>query len=209
MIVENHPRLCTDECLRFRDLLETKLEVALGLETIHPDVLPALNKRMTVDDFDRAAEFLREAEIAVRAFILLKPPLVVDEDEAVEWTLRSIDHAFAAGAGCCSVIPTRAGNGVMEQLAEQGAFAPPRLVVARARAGGRIRLVHGRVFVDLWDAEMLAACQACRPAANRTPAADESAPASAAAGRLRLRRPRVIELRTSMWPSSARDSAAA
>jgi radical SAM enzyme (TIGR01210 family) len=119
---------------------------------------------MTVDDFDQATEFLREAEIAVRAFILLKPPLVVDENEAVEWTLRSIDHAFAAGAGCCSVIPTRAGNGAMEQLAERGAFAPPRLASLERVLEESIRLVHGRVFVDLWDAEMLAACQACRPA---------------------------------------------
>jgi archaeosine synthase beta-subunit len=163
VIVENHPRLCTDECLRFRDLLETNLEIALGLETTNLDILRALNKRMTVDDFDQATEFLREAGIAVRAFILLKPPLVVDENEAVELALQSIEHAFAVGAGCCSVIPTRAGNGAMEQLAAQRAFGPPCLGSLERVLEEGIRLAQGRVFVDLWDAESLAACPVCRP----------------------------------------------
>ena len=74
VIVENHPRLTNDRCVRFRDLLGTRLEVALGLETIHPDVLPALNKRMTLADFDRATRFLRDHDIDVRTFLLLKPP---------------------------------------------------------------------------------------------------------------------------------------
>lgn len=164
VIVENHPRLCTDECLRFRDLLGANLEIALGLETSQPDMLRALNKRMTVDDFDQAAEFLRAAGIAVRAFILLKPPLVTDEAAAVQLAAQSIEHAFAAGAGCCSVIPTRAGNGIMEQLAAQGAFAPPRLASLERVLQDGINLKRGRVFVDLWDAEKLADCATCGPA---------------------------------------------
>ena len=47
VIVENHPRLCGDDCLRFRDLLRGQLEVALGLETVHEQVLARLNKRMS------------------------------------------------------------------------------------------------------------------------------------------------------------------
>jgi radical SAM enzyme (TIGR01210 family) len=165
VIVENHPRLCGDECLRFAELLEdTPLEIALGLETIHPDVLAALNKRMTVDDFDHAAQFLHTAGIAVRAFLLLKPPLVTDEAEAIEWTLKSIEHAFAAGAGCCSVIPTRGGNGIMEHLQADGQFAPPRLASLERVLEQGIRLARGRVFADLWDAEKLADCAACGPA---------------------------------------------
>jgi radical SAM enzyme (TIGR01210 family) len=164
VIVENHPRLCTDECLRFRDLLAPSLEIALGLETVHPAVLPALNKRMTVVDFDQAAEFLGEAGIAVRAFILLKPPLITDETEAVEWALKSVEHAFAAGASCCCVIPTRAGNGVMEQLQAAGQFSPPKLASLERVLEQGIRLSRGRVFVDLWDVATLAWCVQCGPA---------------------------------------------
>jgi radical SAM enzyme (TIGR01210 family) len=161
VIVENHPRLCTDECLRLRDLLGTNLEIALGLETIHAEVLRSLNKRMTVADFDLATEFLRSAGIGVRAFLLLKPPNMTDEGQAIEWTLRSVAHAFAAGAGCCSVIATRGGNGAMEQLESAGQFAPPRLESLERVLEEGIRMASGRVFVDLWDAEQLPACAAC------------------------------------------------
>ena len=51
LIVENHPALIGDACLRFRDLLTGRLEVAMGLETVHPEVAAALNKRMTLEQF--------------------------------------------------------------------------------------------------------------------------------------------------------------
>jgi radical SAM enzyme (TIGR01210 family) len=162
VIVENHPRLCGDECLRFRDLLGASLEIALGLETIHPVLLPALNKRMSLGDFDRATDFLRKHGIAVRAFVLLGLPLV-GEDEAVDWTLRSIEHALAAGVGCCSIIPTRAGNGVMDRLLAEGRFTPPRLSALEMALEAGIPLGKGRVFVDLWDAERLVSCPRCGP----------------------------------------------
>jgi hypothetical protein len=160
VIVENHPKLCGDDCLRFRDLLAGKLEIALGLETIHPDVLPRLNKQMTTDDFQRAIRFLSANGIATRAFILLRPPFL-SETEGVDWAVRSMEFAFDAGVQCCSVIPTRDGNGAMEQLHADGTFAPPTLrsletVLAEGLAMGR-----GRVFVDLWDAERFVDCQHC------------------------------------------------
>jgi hypothetical protein len=162
LIVENHPRMCGDDCLRFQDLLQARLEVALGLETSDPPTLRMLNKRMTVGDFDRAAEFLANAGIAVRAFILLKPP-GIGEQAGIDMALASIEHAFDRGGTCCSVIPTRGGNGIMEQLAERGLFAPPRLSSLERVLERGIGLGRGRVFVDLWDAEKLAACSRCGP----------------------------------------------
>jgi radical SAM enzyme (TIGR01210 family) len=162
VIVENHPRMCTSDCLRFRDLLKTGLEVALGLETVHAEALAALNKRMTVGDFDRAARFLRDEGIAVRAFILLRLPLL-SEEEGIHWALASVVHAFDAGADCCSIIPTRAGNGIMERLARDGLFAPPQLASLERVLEEGIALRRGRVFVDLWDAQRLAACSRCGP----------------------------------------------
>lgn len=162
VIVENHPRMCGKDCLRFHQRLQTRLEVALGLETVHPQALAALHKRMTVDDFDRAVEFLLENGIAARAFILLRPPLL-NEEEGIEWALRSLEHAFGVGVGCCSVIPVRIGNGVMEQLQYDGRFAPPRLASLECVLELGIRLSWGRVFVDLWDAERLAGCPRCGP----------------------------------------------
>ncbi len=162
VIVENHPKLCDDRCVRFRDLLGTELEIALGLETIHPDVLPRLNKRMTADDFARAAGFLREHDIAVRAFILLRPPYL-DEEQGVEWALRSMAFAFDAGAECCAVIPTRSGNGIMEQLQAAGQFAPPTFRSMERVHDDAVAWSRGRVFMDLWDVERFTDCPRCGP----------------------------------------------
>lgn len=163
VIVENHPRLTNETCLRFRDQLGTQLEVALGLETVHPKVLPALNKQMTVADFDQATRFLVAHGIAVRAFILLRPPFL-NEDEGLQWAIRSIEHAFGVGVGCCSVIATRAGNGMMERLQAQGLFAPPSLQSLEAVLAAGIAMQAGRVLVDLWGAEEFSRCERCGPA---------------------------------------------
>ncbi len=162
VIVENHPHLCGEACLRFRDMIApAKLEIALGLETCHPGLLKLLNKRMTLEDYDRATEFLVGNEIFVRTFLLLKPPFL-EEAEGVEWAMRSLDYAFDRGAGCCAIIPTRAGNGTMEFLKREGNFSPPtgrslEQVLERGLAKER-----GRVFVDLWDAEPFFACASCK-----------------------------------------------
>jgi len=71
VVVENHPKLCGESCVEFKNKLNGSLEIAMGLETIHPEVLPKLNKQLTPDDFKQAASFLRSNDIDVRAFILL------------------------------------------------------------------------------------------------------------------------------------------
>lgn len=160
VIVENHPRLTDERCVQFRDLLGTRLEIALGLETVHPDVLPRLNKRMTVDDFSRAARFLVKQDIAVRAFVLLRPPFL-SESEGIDWALRSTEFAFDCGANCVSVIPTRAGNGAMDHLQQIGDFTPPRLSSLESVLTAGIELRRGRVFADTWDIARFAECPSC------------------------------------------------
>lgn len=160
VIVECHPALVGEPSRRFRDLLHGKLEVAMGLETAHPEVLARLNKRMTLDQFARAAEFLRVHDIALRVFILVKPPFL-DEAEALEWARRSLDFAFDCGATVASLIPTRFGNGALEALAEQGEFSPPRLATLEEAAAYGVSLRRGRVFGDLWDLEKFSGCPAC------------------------------------------------
>ncbi len=163
-IVENHPKLVSERCVEFRDLLAAPLEVAMGLETVHPRVLESLNKSMTLDDFKRAVEFLLKHEISVRAFVLLRPPFM-SEQEGIDWALRSIEYAFSHGVECCSVIPTRAGNGIMEQLTSRGQFTPPRLSSMEVVLDEALRQASGgRVFMDLWDAEQFASCQDCADA---------------------------------------------
>ena len=147
VIVESHPGLVGDDCLRFRDLLSGRLEVAMGLETVHPGVLPRLNKHMTLDQFGKAAEFLRANGIDLRAFILVKPPFML-ADEAVEWACRSIDFAFECRASAATLIPTR-GN------------APPSIAMLQESVEYGIALGKGRVFADLWDLRRFSTCDVC------------------------------------------------
>lgn len=160
VIVENHPRFCGPRCREFAQRVSGQLEVAIGLETVHPDVLPRLNKRMTVADYDRAVSGLQKVDVAVRTFVLLAPPFL-EIEAAEEWCLRSVEHAFAQGARVCSIIPTRGGNGAMEWLSTHEQYRRPTLRhmerVQQAAVGGQ----PGRVFVDLWDAASFADCPHC------------------------------------------------
>ena len=160
VIVECHPSLVGESALRFRELISGKLEVAMGLETVHPEVLPKLNKRMTLDQFSRSAGFLRQHDIALRVFVLVKPPFL-DEAEALEWAGRSVDFAFDSGASVVSLIPTRLGNGALETLASRREFAPPKLATFEAAFDYAVGLRRGRVFADTWDLERFSNCPAC------------------------------------------------
>lgn len=166
VIVENHPKLCGNGCFEFRDMLtehDVELEIALGLETVHPEVLPQLNKQMTTEDFSRAAESLQGTGIRLRTFILLRPPFL-SEEEGVEWAMKSVEFAFDQGVSCCSIVPTRAGNGIMEQLENNGLFASPQLSSMEIVQERGIQLGGGRIFMDTWDAQQFATCPNCAEA---------------------------------------------
>lgn len=160
VVVESHPRLIGGRALQLRDLLIGSLEVAMGLETVHPEILQRLNKRFTLSHFVKAAEFLRQANVDVRAFVLVKPPFM-DEAEGLEWAVKSAEFAFDCGASVVSLIPTRPGNGAMEHLAAVGDFSPPRLDTLEQALALAIQLRRGRVFADTWDLQRFATCHAC------------------------------------------------
>jgi radical SAM enzyme (TIGR01210 family) len=160
LVVESHPRLVGARALRLRDLLDGSLEVAMGLETVHPQVLPRLNKRFTLDHFAQAAGFLGGEGIAVRAFILVKPPFM-NEAEAIEWAVESARFAFSCGVGAVSLIPTRPGNGAMDRLIASGDFVPPSLEVLEDSLDRCLDLHGGRVFADTWDLLKFSACDVC------------------------------------------------
>jgi archaeosine synthase beta-subunit len=157
--VECHPRLVGERCSRLAARLEGRLEVALGLETIHPEALPRLGKGMSLDDFDRAAAALAEDGIALRAFVLVGAPYV-PAAEAVEWAVRSAEYAFARGAWRASLIPVRSGNGAVEKLQVRD-FEAPCLADLEAAFERCLREGRGVVTADLWEARRFASCGAC------------------------------------------------
>jgi archaeosine synthase beta-subunit len=160
VIVESHPRLINEKCLRFRDMLKPELQVAMGLETVNPSVLRKLNKRMTLEDFSNAVGYLTRNKILSRAFILLRPPFL-SESQGIYWAERSIDFAFHAGVECCTVIPVRAGNGALEALRMQGDFIPPDIRSLEMVLEYGISQNAGRVFADTWDLGLFSRCRKC------------------------------------------------
>lgn len=171
VIVESHPALVGPRVDRLLSALDrhrtpgrapAQLEVAMGLETAHAVALDGLNKRFSLAQFAHAAEGLRQRSVRLRVFLLISPPFVPQQEQD-EWLLRSVDVAFSLGASVVSLVPTRAGNGAIEALAEAGCFRPPDLddiersiALALTHAGDR-----GRVFVDIWDLGQFARCSQC------------------------------------------------
>ncbi|MCR9199385.1 MAG: radical SAM protein [Planctomycetaceae bacterium] len=160
VIVENHPQMCGSACMEFAARLQPQLEVAMGLETSHEPTLARLNKRMTPADFAAACQRLTTAGIRVRTFILLRPPGTTEE-QGIRRAIESVRFAFDHGVNCCAVIPTRAGNGMMEHLQHEGLFEPPCLASLEQVFEQTLSWQRGRVFVDLWDIAAFARCRIC------------------------------------------------
>lgn len=160
MVVECHPALAGERVDRFRRVWRRELEVAMGLETVHPEALRFLNKGITAEGFAAATRSLRERGCFVRAFALVKPPLL-SEREGVEWACRSVEFAFEAGVSTVSLIPTRGGNGAMEELAGEGLFSPPRLASLEAAMEHALGLNAGVALADLWDLAQFSNCPVC------------------------------------------------
>jgi radical SAM enzyme (TIGR01210 family) len=161
--VESHANTVGAMTLEFAGQLAGRLEVAMGLETIHPVAAAQLNKRLDLPRFDRAAAFLAAHDIDVRVFVLLGAPHI-PAAESVEWAVRSATYAVAQGAAVVSIIPVRGGNGELERLAAIGAFTPPTLVQLEEALEQCLSLAPAVVTADLWDAERLSACEDCRAA---------------------------------------------
>ncbi len=164
VIVESHPSLVGPRVDGWQDLLSpTTLEVAMGLETVHPGALEQLNKRMTLASFQRAAAALGDRGVSLRVFLLVHPPFIAASEQD-DWLARSVDAAFDCGASVVSLIPTRAGNGALDALAANGAFQEPKLDDLERGFSQALRNARGRVFADLWDLRRFARCPHCADA---------------------------------------------
>lgn len=161
VIVENHPGLCGKRVYEFQHGLAGQLEIALGLETVHPQVLPWLNKQMTLPQYRATVEDLVAHDVRVRTFILVKPPFL-NEQEGVFWAMESMRFAFKCGVECCSMVPVRGGNGLMDRLQQDGDFTPPTVASLEQVLVAGLEMGGGRVFMDLWDSDQFLAPECCK-----------------------------------------------
>lgn len=159
--VESHAAMIGPRVLDFARLLEgRRLEIAIGLETVHPEALPRLNKLLDRDRFARAATLLRSHDLDLRVFVLVGAPYVPPA-ESIEWITRSVRYAVKCGAAVVSLIPVRGGNGELERLQSLGQWTPPALrdledALDACLDAGCV------VTADLWDVDRFVTCDACR-----------------------------------------------
>ena len=161
--VESHANTIGAQTLRFAERVAGRLEVAIGLETIHPRAMQHLNKRLDLARFDVAARLLEHHGIDLRVFVLIGAPFVPTED-SVEWTRRTVKYAVERSAAVVSIIPVRGGNGEMERLQSIGAFVPPTLRDLETAVEACAEFSSAVVTADLWDADRLPGCDDCRTA---------------------------------------------
>jgi radical SAM enzyme (TIGR01210 family) len=159
--VESHANTIGAKTLEFARKIPGRLEVAMGLETIHPDAAAQLNKRLDLARFDSAARFLSDNGIDLRVFVLVGAPYV-PVDETVAWTVRSVEYAVERGASVVSIIPVRGGNGELERLQGLGHFTPPTLSQLEESLDHSLQFKSAVVTADLWDIDSLPACEHCR-----------------------------------------------
>jgi radical SAM enzyme (TIGR01210 family) len=159
--VESHANTIGPQTLAFARQIPGRLEVAMGLETIHPAAAAQLNKRLDFARFDWAAHFLSENGVDLRVFVLLGAPYV-PADESIAWTVRTVEYAIERGASVVSIIPVRGGNGEMERLQALGDSTPPTLSQLEEALDRCLRFSRTVVTADLWDVERLPACEHCR-----------------------------------------------
>lgn len=160
VIVECHPRLVNANTLRFAELLKGTFEIAMGLETCHPEALEKINKRITVANYENGARFLRSNNISVRTFLLVGVPFIPEREQG-QWVRESIRVADEAGSNVISLIPTRSGNGALDELARAGEFKEPKLADLEAAFDFGLNESRRRVFVDTWDIERFCHCHRC------------------------------------------------
>jgi archaeosine synthase beta-subunit len=162
VVVESHPRLVGRRCLAFAERLGGRLEVAIGVESVHPRSLAWSGKGVELADLERAAATLGAHAIGFRAFVLVGAPFV-PAAEAAGWVERTVRFAVNAGAAHVSLIPVRGGNGALEVLTEAGEFRPPRLGELETALDRGLELAAGTAVVtaDLWDLERFADCPVC------------------------------------------------
>ncbi|HXD47790.1 MAG TPA: hypothetical protein VN600_03380 [Gemmatimonadaceae bacterium] len=159
--VESHASTIGPRMLDFARRLDGRLEVAIGLETIHPEAMARLGKRMTLEQFDRAADFLNANGIDLRVFVLIGAPFV-PRNKQLEWTVRATEHAAECGAAVVALIPVRGGNGQMERLADAGDFVAPTLLDVERALEHCLDFGPTVVTADLWDIDRFVACSVCR-----------------------------------------------
>ena len=74
-----------------------------------------------------------------------------------------MEFAFNCGVECCSLVPVRAGNGIMDELEQSSFFKAPDITSLEIVIEAGLEMKKGRIFMDLWDGQIFKGCEVCKP----------------------------------------------
>ncbi len=147
-VVESRPEFIKD--MHKFDIPEKYFEVAVGLESAHDFTRNVLiNKNMPYSVFEDAFFYLKENNIGVKIYLLLKPPMLY-EKEAIDDIIYSLKKIKYLKANTISINPcTVHKNTLTEKLFFKGQYRPPWLwsVVETCKQALKI-LEKTRIIVD-------------------------------------------------------------
>ncbi len=132
LLFETLPEFATSETLEpLREAFSGEVEVALGLESTHPDVLGRLvHKNAPPREYLDAGDRVRALGLRAKAYLLLKPPYLT-ESEAIRDVLASIVEA-SPHFDALSVNPVHIQNGtVVEWMYPPGTLPTSLALVGR------------------------------------------------------------------------------
>lgn len=129
VVVESRPEFLTDESMKFclAHLKDTLFEVAIGLETSSDLIRKhSINKGFTFRDFVRASEVAKANAVAVKTYLMLKPPFI-SEKQALEDIVTSVKEASAYSSVVSINLCNVQKGTLVEYLWERGEYRPPWL----------------------------------------------------------------------------------
>jgi len=127
--VESRPEFLSREILeKAKNELNSKLEIGLGLETTSDYIREnCINKNAALEDFRSAIYACKSLHIYVKAYILIKPPFLT-EQEGVQDAVNSAIDAYKLGASKISFNPMNIQKGTLaEHLYTHGEYRAPWL----------------------------------------------------------------------------------
>jgi radical SAM enzyme (TIGR01210 family) len=130
VIFESRPEFVTSEKLEeLSTFFPGRIQVAIGLETTNDIVRNhAINKGFQFEDYCNAIQIIKDLDILVKTYLLLKPPFLTEQDSITD-VLQSIRELRDKElTDCISINPVNIQKfTVIEYLLNRGDYRPPWL----------------------------------------------------------------------------------
>lgn len=130
VILESRPEYTIDSILAgIRDVLGDRIvEIGMGLESVSDTVRTVcINKNFDLQMFKNALKTAKNYNIGMRAYVLLKPPLLTERDALLD-AISTVQEAKALGVTTVSLNPVNVQKyTLVERLWTRGNYRPPWL----------------------------------------------------------------------------------